>query len=289
MESYSRKEKLIFDNNQGQTLEISVLSPFYLDSAEGLDAMENEFFTSKSYGIDGLSLSGSSVKERNIVINGRLRIDKDINRSRLIRFFNPKHVFTLQYTNGEISRYIKCHAEKTPVINKAPYPEFMISLLCPKPWWFDNEIKTDIASWIGGFSFPLVIPADTGIRMGYREPSLIVNVLNASDNEAPLRLEYRALGTLRNPSVVNVETQEKILIEKEMQAGDIITISTERGNEYVRLSRNGIVSNIFNYLSFDSNPHLALDLGDNLLRYDAGLNVDNLEVSIYFTPQYVGV
>jgi hypothetical protein len=287
--SFSRKEKLIFDDNRGQTFEISVLSPFFLDEAEGLDSMENEFYTTKNYAEDGETVSGSNVKTRNIVINGRIRIDKDINRAKMIKFFNPKHDFTLMYTDGEVERFIKCKVEKTPVISKSAFPEFMISLLCPKPWWFAREIKTDIALWVGTFEFPLEIPADTGIQMGYREPSLIVNVNNTSDNPAPLRLEFRALGSLTNPSIINVETQELIKIEKDMVAGDIISVNTERGNEYVRLTRNGVTTNIFNSLTLESNPHLAIDVGDNLLRYDAETNVDNLEVSLYFTPQYVGV
>ncbi|MGG2091925.1 phage tail family protein [Bacillus sp. S13(2024)] len=289
MESFSRKEKLIFDNNQGQTFEISVLSPFFLDSADGLESMENSFYTTKGYAEDGVSVTGSNVKDRNIVIKGRIRFDKEINRSKMIRFFNPKHDFTLKYTNGEIERFIKCKIEKTPVINKEPFPSFMISLLCPKPWWYTKEIKTDIALWVGTFEFPLEIPQDIGIQMGYREPSLIVNVNNTSDNIAPLRLEFKSLGTLTNPSIINVETRELIMIEKEMIAGDVISINTERGNEYVRLTRNGVTTNAFNYLALESNPHLAINVGDNLLRYDAATNANNLEVSIYFTPQYVGV
>ncbi|MFJ8529632.1 phage tail family protein [Bacillus sp. NPDC094106] len=289
MESFSSREKLIFDNNKGQTLEISVLSPFFLDKAEGLDSMENDFYTTKNYNEDGASVIGSNIQPRNIVIEGRIRLDKEINRSKMIRFFNPKHTFTLKYTNGEIERFIKCKVEKSPVINKEVFPNFMISLLCHKPWWYEKEIKTDIALWIGSFEFPLEIPQGVGIELGYREPSLIVNVNNTSDNPAPLRLELRALGTVKNPSIINVETREIILIEKEMIAGDVITVNTERGDEYVRLTRNGVISNIFNYFSLESSPHLSLDAGDNLLRYDAETNVDNLEVSIYFTPQYVGV
>jgi hypothetical protein len=281
-------EKLIFDNNRGQTLEISVLSPFFLESADGLDAMENELFSTTNFAEDGITYSGSRVKERNIVLKGRIREDKEINRPKLISFFNPKHTFTLQYTNGQIERFIKCKVEKTPVITRKKYPEYMISLLCPKPWWYDKEIKIDIASWIGSFEFPLEI-VFPGIEIGYREPSLIVNVNNDSDNPAPMRIEFRALGTLTNPSIVNVETQDLIKIEREMEAGDVITINTERGNEYVQLTRNGIITNVFNDLSIDSNPHFMADVGDNLIRYDAESNVENLECSIYFTPQYVGV
>lgn len=289
MESFSKKEKLIFDNNKRQTFEISVLSPFFLDSAEGLEYMENDFFTTKNYSEDGVSLVGSTLKERNLIIKGRIREGKDINRPFLIKFFNPKHDFTLHYSNGDINRFIKCKVEKTPVISKSPFPEFIISLMCPKPWWFDQEIKTEIALWVSAFEFPLEIPAETGIEMGFREPSSIVNVNNSSDAVAPLKLQFKAIGSVVNPSIINVETKEVIKIERTMLPGDIITINTERGSEYVQLNRNGTISNIFNYLTLESDPHLSLEVGDNLLRYEADQYINNLEVTIYFIPQYVGV
>lgn len=289
MNSFSTKEKLIFENNHGQTFEISVLSPFFLDSAEGLDVMENEFYTSVNYDTDGENIVGATIRSRAITLEGRIRENKEINRSKLIRFFNPKLSFTLLYTDGEITRYIKCRVEKSPAISKDAFPVFLISLMCPKPWWYDKEVKTDITSWIGSFEFPLVIPQETGIQLGYREPSMIVNVINTSDNIAPMRVDFRALGSLSNPSIFNVETQEIIRIERAMNPGDVISVNTEKGYEYVRLIRGGSTTNIFNDLTLESNPHFSLEVGDNLLKYDADTNDDNLEVSIYFVPQYVGV
>src|SRR5665648_504005 len=43
----------------------------------------------------------------------------------------------------------------------------------------------------------------------------------------------------------------------------------------------------YNYIDLGS-TFLQLDVGDNLMRYDADTGIDNLEVSIYFTPQYLG-
>jgi hypothetical protein len=34
---------------------------------------------------------------------------------------------------------------------------------------------------------------------------------------------------------------------------------------------------------------MTLEIGDNIYRYDAESGVDNLEVSIYYNPQYLGV
>ena len=73
-----------------------------------------------------------------------------------------------------------------------------------------------------------------------------------------------------------------------MSAGEIITINTAFGEKRVESCLNGITTNAFNYIDFNS-TFLQLDIGDNLFRYNADLNIDNLEVSIYYMPQYLGV
>jgi len=290
IESFQSREKLIFDNHRGQTFEISVSSPFYLDNADGLEALENEFYNVKNYNEDGTNVKGSSVRERNIVINGRIRLDKEINRQKMIRFFNPKHHFTLKYTNGDIVRYIDCKVEKSPVVSRHVINEFIISFLCPNPWWYTEEQKYEIAMWVPAFEFELEIDAEgDGIEMGYREPNNVVNVFNDSDTASPLRIQFKAIGSVVNPYIEVVDTGRIVKIEGTLQGGDVVTVNTRRGDEYAILERNGTQINYFNYLSYDSDIQLSVDVGDNLIRYDAAEFVSNLEVSIYFTPQFVGV
>lgn len=290
IQSFSRKEKLIFDNHRGQTFEISVSSPFFLESADGLETLENEFYNVKNYNEDGTNIKGSSVRERNIVIGGRVRMDKQINRQKMIRFFNPKHNFTLRYTNDDVTRFIDCKVEKSPVISKHIMPEFMISFLCPNPWWYTAEQKYEIAMWVAAFEFELEIDDESdGIEMGYREPNNVVNVFNDSDTASPLRIQFKAIGSVVRPQIEVVDTGQIVMIDATLQGGDVVTVNTKRGDEYVTLERNGATINYFNYLSEDSDAHLSVDVGDNLVRYDAAEFVTNLEVAIYYTPQFVGV
>lgn len=290
IESFRSRERLIFDNHRGQTFEISVSSPFYLDEADGLEAIQNEFYNVKNYNEDGTNIKGSSVRERNIVINGRIRLDKEINRQKIIRFFNPKHHFTLKYENGDVTRYIDCKVEKSPVVSRHVIPEFIISFLCPNPWWYTEEQKYEIAMWVAAFEFELEIDAEgDGIEMGYREPNNVVNVFNDSDTASPLRIQFKAIGSVVNPYIEVVDTGRIVKVEATLKGGDVVTVNTKRGDEYAILERNGQQINYFNYLSQDSDIQLSVDVGDNLIRYNADEFVSNLEVSIYFTPQFVGV
>ena len=47
--------------------------------------------------------------------------------------------------------------------------------------------------WKGSFHFPKIIPANKGIIMGYRQPSLIVNVNNIGDVPTGMRIEFFSL------------------------------------------------------------------------------------------------
>ena len=123
---------------------------------------------------------------------------------------------------------------------------------------------------------------------GYREKSVIVDCYNAGDVSTGMRIKFMALGILTNPILLNVNTGEFIQINTTMQAGDVITVNTEYGNKGAILERNGATIDCFKDIDVDS-TFMALGIGDNIYRYDAASGVDNLEVSIYYNPQYLGV
>jgi len=104
-------------------------------------------------------------------------------------------------------------------------------------------------------------------------------------------IEFYARGTLKNPSLFNINTREFIKINKSMVAGEKIIVNTNYGKKKITQNINGVKADILNYLDIvgGGDTFLQLDIGDNLFRYDADENLNNLEVSIYFSPQYLGV
>ena len=93
---------------------------------------------------------------------------------------------------------------------------------------------------------------------------------------------------VKNPSLLNVDTQEFIKLNITMEAGDTLSVSTGYGEKEVTLKRGGATSDAFRYLDVDSS-YLQLSVGDNLFRYSAEENLENLEVSIYHDDLYLGV
>ncbi len=199
---------------------------------------------------------------------------------------------TLTYELGDFKRVIGCTINNAPIFKRGTiFEQFTIQLSCLNPFWREEaETREDIATWIGGFEFPvpdgLEITPDWEI--GYRQPSLIVNVFNSGDVKSGIRIEFRALGALTNPQLLNVNTQEFIKANISLEAGDVLTVSTGYGEKSVKLLSGGVESDAFRYLDVDSS-YLQLAVGDNLFRYSADTNAENLEVSIYHNNLYLGV
>ena len=185
---------------------------------------------------------------------------------------------------------IDCRVDGRPVFksNKV-FMQFTIPITCCNPFWREEaEAKKDIAAWVSSWEFDFEIPEE-GIELGYREPSVIVNVYNEGDVRSGMRVEFRAIGTVVNPVLLNVNTQEYIkLIDTTMVAGDVITINTDYGSKGATLTRDGEVIDYFRHIDVDS-TFMQLAIGDNVFRYDAESDVTALEATIYHSNKYLGV
>lgn len=284
--------KFIYTNERGQSVTLGNSAPFVVTKVDGLGSPQNEIHSQKSPYQDGVTVVGSALAERALAIEGAIvGSDKDIHRRKLLQAFNPKLSGTLRYESEQISREIACVPELAPSFpgeHRKSYQVFLINLICPNPFWRDiSANKAEIAIWRGAFEFPLELVSE-GIEVGFREPSLIVNVYNYGDVPCGMKIQLKALATVENPSLFNVNTREYFKINRIMEAGETITVTTHFQNKKVELNKNGVTSNAFNWIDLGS-AFLQLDVGDNLLGYDADEGLANLEVSIWHTPQYLGV
>jgi hypothetical protein len=290
-------QKLIFINSRGQSVEISNALPFILSKFDGTGSVDTSLLMTKSPYQDGSTLQDVLLDKRVLTIEGTIcadSIEKMYSyRQQLASIFNPKlREGILRYENDNGVKEIKCIVEDgieyKDKFDSSKKQTFAVSLICPNPYWLDEiDNRQDIAVWMGDFEFDLEL-SDDGIEMEHRENSLIVNVNNVGDVDCAIRIEFTALATVVNPSLFNIYTQKYIKVKRTLHAGDKLVINTAFGNKKVNLIVNGVTSNVFNYIDLGS-TFLQLTAGDNLFRYDAESGIDNLDVSIYHRPQYIGV
>ncbi|MGG3943367.1 phage tail domain-containing protein [Peribacillus psychrosaccharolyticus] len=216
-------------------------------------------------------------------------------RDELFKVFNPIYnPIRLEMTTGNRAFFIDANVELSPYINPDPssmnemWHDVLVQLSAGNPFFQDTEMqKVEIATWEPLFKFPIAIPAE-GMKLGQRTPSLIVNAMNNGQVATGMIIQFKANGTLTNPSLFNVNTRQSFKINKMMVPGEVITVNTNQGQKRVENQLNGITTNIFNFIEFGS-KFMQLEVGDNLFRYAADSNPDSLEVAIYFTAKYIGV
>ena len=197
---------------------------------------------------------------------------------------------TLTYRCGDTVRVIDCVPENAPKFSRdAVFLDYEVILTCPNPFWRDvKESAEQIAEWIPLWEFPFEIPIGAGMEFGYRAPSLIATAVNLGDVKSGMRVEFRAVGPLTDPSLLDINTRQFIKLNFELAAGDVVTVTTYYGRKGVRLRRGGVETDAFHLLDPDS-TYLMLDIGANQYRYDAESNLNNLEVTIYHNNSYLSV
>ena len=216
----SIKERLIYTNERGESIEFSPRSLYHTNfkDVKGLSDVRNAIYSTNSMGQDGDTYLGYRIESRDIDIVGYIK-ERDRQaaqtlRRRLNRVLNPQYEGTLTYEFGDFKRVIGCKIDDAPIFTRKPiFEQFAVNLSCLNPFWREEtETRADIATWIGGFEFPVPdgLELYDGWEIGYRQPSLIVNVFNSGDVKSGIRIEFRALGAVTNPTLLNVDTQEFI-------------------------------------------------------------------------------
>lgn len=285
-----------------QVLELDcVTTPNYILDSVDWGQISSNHHSYKYINQIGVYVTNTTLETRDISISGWIIANSESQMTQrkalLNKFVNPQQQMLLSYSKYTLEflpdtsvKYSATVKENNEVICK-----FQIDGLAADPMFKDEtQNKIAAATTKGYFRFPLKINIKdevTGlptVMFGLRSTSLIVDVYNSGAVSTGMTIIFKAKGTLTNPSLVNISTQEQFKINKTMVAGEIITINTTIGEKKITGLLDGVSSNYFKYRDLNS-VWLQLAVGDNLLRYDAESGLDSLECFIYFYNRYLEV
>lgn len=291
--------KIIYTNERGIAVELSRIAPLFLTSVEGFDGLSADVVSSQSAYQDGISISKTILKDRLLTLNCAICIDSEQQRNilkrKLYNAFNPKikgHM-EIYLDSGQRRGASNLRVVQAPTFNDNyetlnQLVDFQIQLVMPLPYFEDiEENRADFGNDIGNFFFDLEIE-EQGKELSIKNNSIVSNIANMGDAETPIKVVFKAKTEIENPSIYNVYTKEFIKLNYTMQEGEEITVATHQGNKRVESYLNGVTKNIFNDLDIHS-TFMWLDIGDNVIRYDADTMLEQLEVYIYYTNYYLGV
>ena len=285
--------------NQEELVLDMVSTPNYILKSVDWGSIIGTHHSSKYVNQVGESITNTSLGTRPIKIEGWIVADDEKHMTLLKRklnsFVNPQEVITLFYSEYKINfapdETVKYSASTDE--NNEIFCKFQIDGTASNPLFSDDfETMSSFVTTTPSFHFPLILSPslpDKGIIFGKRSASLIVNLANEGSIAVGMKIVFKANGTIVNPSLMNVNTQEEFTINKTLVDGEEIEITTSIGEKGVRGKiGNGDYTNYFMYKSIDSS-WLQLEVGDNLFRYDAEDGIENLDVFVYFYNQYLEV
>lgn len=286
--------------NQEELILDMVSTPNYILKSVDWGVIKSTHNSYKYVNQVGQSIENTSLGMRDIKIEGWIvavnENDMTLLKRKINSFINPQEAITMFYSDYKINfvpdetvKYSINAAENNEIICK-----FQITGTAPNPLFSDDfETKSAFVETVPSFHFPLVLSTnlqDKGVVFGKRTASLIVNVNNKGSVSVGMKIVFKANGTVTNPSLINVNTQEEFLINKTLIAGEEVEVVTNIGEKSVKgkIEKSDHYINYFMYKSIDSS-WLQIDVGDNLFRYNAEDGVENLDVFVYFYNQYLEV
>ena len=282
------KARVLFLREDGETLTFGD-PDFPILSMEGIGKIAPEVFTRKKAVDHGSLITGYRIPEREFTIQAEA-IDANANReslSVLNRFFNPVYIFDVTITYLGDSRTARgCRIRKfddgaggnihKPVLTS-------VTFLYPDAFFLStDEFGQDIAGVRGGLVFPYRHVSNTPMAFGVLAFGGRVQIYNDGDVPTYVKAKFVFTGTCTNPSIHKGDAYVKIL--GTFSAGQ--TLVLDAYEKSAKLNGTNVSTKVEKGSRWNE---LTLDLGDNVISYDADFGSNNVSVYIYYSKRYLGI
>lgn len=269
-------------NENGESITFTYDAGFLINKPVGIDTLQISL--SQATGIDqvGATIQSANVQPRPVTVSGIL-VGEFVanNKEKLLSVVRPDLTAKL-YADDY---YLNVRPTSTPVIDPtAKFAKFQFSVLAAYPYWQkDENAKVELSSIGHGFKFPWNISKE--YFFGKVIESQFFTIVNRGQLPVPFTVTFFARDDCVNPKITSVNTGKFLAINKTLIAGERVVIEITHERTYVTSSVDG---DIRGALSLKSTLN-RLDVGDNVLKPEAQEGGNQLEVSIDFATEIVGI
>lgn len=296
-------------NHLGEALKLVLSDPnatgIKVTGITGLGPPKGTINTSKVSTVDGTIYNSATVAGRNVVLSTELLNKPTVEEVRIqtYRYFPIKKPVTLVFETETRLAAILGYTESNSPELFGEDPTAQISIVCPEAYFHDVSdkaiLKTLFYNVKPNFQFPFSNESLTQklIELGKLETKLDRDILYTGETEVGMTITMEVLGDVGDVVVYNTKTNEamrvdsaklKALTGTALTTGDVVVITTNRGNKKIVLRRNGDLYNIRNALERTSS-WLQLNKGVNSLAYSASSGINNLQITIESQILYEGL
>lgn len=269
-------------NENGESITLTYDAGFLINKPVGIDTLQVSL--SQSTGIDqvGATIQSANVQPRPVTISGILVGDfQKNNKEKLLSVVRPDLTAKL-YADDY---YLNVRPTSTPTVDASKkFARFQFSVLAAYPYWQKDDSARAVLS---GLQYKFKFPWN--ISMEYQFAKLMetqfINVSNRGQLPVPMTVTFFSRGNCKNPKITNINTGKFMAINKSLVAGERVVVEITHDRTYVTSSVDG---DIRGALSLKSTLN-RLDVGDNVLKPEAEEGGSQLEVSIDFATEIVGI
>ena len=272
---------IIYENGNGQKVRFSTSSDIWCTEIQGASGVDVTISDTQGVGQIGSTMTSMSLQPRKLTVNGFIKGNVIALREQILACVLPGVTGTVTIEEHGESWFLSGAPTKTPIFNDGPYvQEFQFDFYAPYPLW---QTTANVRTQIAGLTALFHTPFDTSgtFWISKYNDNLYANVYNSGNMPTAFVATFTASSAVLNPELYHIGKGTFLKLKREMQTGEVVTISTMPETAGVTIKHaDGTVENGFRYLDFESDLYLTLDAGDNLFRYQADENHDGLNVSI---------
>lgn len=282
--------KLILSSN-GEQVELYGDKGIRIVKISGI-SFDNTVSTSDLYGFDGSRFQSGRLKERNISLIVRYigpTWKHEAHKNRFMKLFGHKDTVRIRYITDNIDYFIDGYVENIDTPPNVRPMVTQVSIICPDPYWrVSGENSVIIAGTEPCFEFPIMIPPE-GMIFGRIKSELICNVENCGTADSGALWTITAKTACTDPKIENIDTGEFMQTAIAMETGDVLEICTERGKKSIRLTRDKVSHDFFNYRVFGS-TFLQIHKGLNRFKYTVGSGDEHaVDITVQFDIKAGGI
>jgi phage-related protein len=272
----------VYENSDGEKVTLDYDGGYLIGKPTGIDAVSVSISEAQGIGQTGTTIRSANVQSRPVNISGIIvggaQAEK---KERLLEVVRPDlggKLFCNDY-------YLECRPTETPTIEaKSAMAKFQFSLLAPYPYWMKSENAYAALSGVEKrFKFPWNISRP--YRFGEVVVKKFISIRNSGQLEIPYTVTFTALDVVENPQIIDARTNNYLLVNKSMVAGERLVVEITHDRVYVTSSVDGECRGALDLGS----KFWRLRVGDNSIKPEATSGKNNLQVSIDYAVEKTGV
>ena len=272
----------MYVNAYGESIVFEYAKGFLINKPAGVDTVTVSLAQAQGINQVGATVQSRNIQPRAVNVSGILVGGFQAeNKDRLLSVVRPDLAGKLYADDF----YLDVYPTSTPSIGpEKAFAPFSFSLLAAYPFWQHDETLKAVLS---GLAYRFRLPCNFSRPYKFAEiiETQFINVVNSGQLPVPFTVTFFAKGACSNPKLTNVSTGKYLLIERDMVAGERVVVEITHSKTYVTSSVEG---DIRGALLLESNL-FELAVGDNVLKPEAASGSDQLEVTIDFATEKVGV